>query len=297
MKNLINIKDFDKLNDLPSKITGRKLSKITNSWENYKMKNTHDTNGISVYDRAERIIEAFVNKPANDAFSHFVKQVPKYQQFVFWNILDSSYPRRSSLNYTHYYSDDNGIIRFHNGTKRTVYTIQSKDYQTELRHKITGHKKTDFEEIFEQFKKVVKYGDKKQYESIYTINGDFLYYEYGAKKWREKPAHCRYIAYDSDFIPVIIQGYYKTFESDKDPRYVRHYAEKAKQIKKEHKLWKKKNKEESLEKLRLMYEKEKERREKEKQENLLKIIKHGFDPITSFRNEKQTNPDLIQLKQ
>lgn len=32
----------------------------------------------------------------------------------------------------------------------------------------------------------------------------------------------------------------------------------------------------------------------EKKNDLVKLIKHGFDPITSFRTDKQTNPDLIR---
>ena len=293
MKNLIQTKDLETLNDLPKKITGRKLHKLNHSWKSYGKSTYHSVDNVYPFKRIDRILEKFLGQHVNDAFSYYCKQVPLYQQKEFWEYLQ----RDLKYSWVFYFYNSEGIIIKKDKRVKRNYAIKSDDYTTELRHRVTGHKKTDFEKIFEQFKKVVKYGDKKQYESIYTINGDFLYYEYGAKKWREKPAYCRYIAYDSDFIPVIIQGYYKTFESDKDPRYVRHYAEKAKQIKKEHKLWKKKNKEESLEKLRLMYEKEKERREKEKQENLLKIIKHGFDPITSFRNEKQTNPDLIQLKQ
>lgn len=297
MKNLINIKDFDKLNDLPSKITGRKLSKLTHSWENYKMGNTHDTNGISVYDRAQRIIKAFVNKSANDAFSYFVKQVPKYQQFVFWDTLDYNYPQRRYINQNYYYSDENGIIRFHNGRKKKIYSIQSKDYKTELRHRITGHKKEDFKEIYEFYEKTIVYGVNKQYTTTYKLKGKFLYYEYWGTNQKGISIYDRYKAKESDFVSVVVNGIYEKFESRNDPKYIRYVAEKRKKSKRKHKQLKKDNKEISLGKLRLMYEKEKERRKKEKEENLLKIIKHGFDPVTSFRTEKQTNPDLIHLKQ
>lgn len=288
MKNLIQTKDLETLNDLPKKITGRKLHKLNHSWKSYGKSTYHSVDNVHPFKRIDRILEKFLGQHVNDAFSYYCKQVPLYQQKEFWEYLQ----RDLKYSWVFYFYNSEGIIIKKDKRVKRTYDIKSDDYTTELRHRLTGHKKTDFEEIYSEVRCKVKNS-----RGYYSPKGIVLHYEYGAKKWREKPAHCRYIACDSDFVPVIIQGYYKTFESYKDPRYVRHYAEKAKQRKKEHKLWKKKNKEESLEKLRLMYEREKERREKEKQENLLKIIKHGFDPITSFRTEKQTNPDLIQLKQ
>lgn len=84
---------------------------------------------------------------------------------------------------------------------------------------------------------------------------------------------------------------YKKPTKKKQPK--KDYYEKLTQQRKKEKLWKQSAKEKAY-----SFLSDKEINEKKsKQQDLIKIEAHGFDIITSFRNEKQTNPDLIKIKQ
>jgi hypothetical protein len=89
---------------------------------------------------------------------------------------------------------------------------------------------------------------------------------------------------ESDYVSVMVTGWCKTFESKRDPEYKRLNKEKYKANKK---AWKEKYSRPRLsdeEFRKILRAKEL----KEKEENLVKIISHGFDPLTSFRKEKQS---------
>jgi hypothetical protein len=82
---------------------------------------------------------------------------------------------------------------------------------------------------------------------------------------------------------VVVSGYAIEFESKSDPRFKRLNAEKIKAVKREHKRWRKRPSMSEHEFRRIL----KEREQKEREENLIKIISHGFDPVTSFRKRKK----------
>jgi hypothetical protein len=83
---------------------------------------------------------------------------------------------------------------------------------------------------------------------------------------------------------VIISGFSITFETKKDTKYKRLNAEKNKLLKKRDKEWKRVNKNTIDEQtFRNVLNAKKQ---KEKADDLVKILSHGFDPITSFRKEK-----------
>ena len=100
------------------------------------------------------------------------------------------------------------------------------------------------------------------------------------KEWKRVPYHeAKY----SDFIEVIVSGWEEEFTSKNDYRYKRLRAEQIKRKNKADELkWlEKHNKfEEALAKT---LRERKEQEKKEKELNHWKIIKHGFDPVTSFR--------------
>jgi len=178
----------------------------------------------------ERVIQNNIGKSFDMTFSYFCKKYPVYWQSSFlkeFNLSRSGYG---------YYVDEQGNIQENKyKRKKPIISIQSDDYKTELRHKITGDKKEDFKEVYEQ---VIKEYPKckalpnRVYEHFksrtYTTNGKFLYYEYGVDTWKIKPSYKRYKAQESDFEPVIISGWIKYFDSKKDPEFKRLMSERIK---------------------------------------------------------------------
>jgi len=143
MKNLIQTKDLETLNDLPKKITGRKLHKLNHSWKSYGKSTYHSVDNVHPFKRIDRILEKFLGQHVNDAFSYYCKQVPLYQQKEFWEYLQ----RDLKYSWVFYFYNSEGIIIKKDKRVKRTYAIKSDDYTTELRHRLTGHKKTDFEEI------------------------------------------------------------------------------------------------------------------------------------------------------
>lgn len=97
----------------------------------------------------------------------------------------------------------------------------------------------------------------------------------------------------------IVKGYELIFKSKKDPLYVRLKAEKQKIRKAMNRAAKKQNvkdwdatlkfyTKELESKLERAEMDELQRRKKEEQENLVKIVSHGFDPVTSFRTPRKS---------
>jgi hypothetical protein len=89
---------------------------------------------------------------------------------------------------------------------------------------------------------------------------------------------------ESDYHYIIVSGSVIYCESANDPRFVRYHSEKKRSRKKDYRERKKLQGEKALDALNWMREKRIIARRREKEENLVKIISHGFDPKTSFRN-------------
>ncbi len=88
---------------------------------------------------------------------------------------------------------------------------------------------------------------------------------------------------DHMYVDVVISGFSETFESRKDRRFRRLKAEKYKEFLRERKARKKLPDINEHDFRRILKQKEL----KEREENLTKILKHGFDPVTSFRKRKK----------
>jgi len=300
MKNLLNKIPIEKLEVVPIEhLADRPTQAVKAKW--YGWKHGHsDNHKVGDYypsTIASRIIEKNIGKSFDLAFAHFCKIVPKYQQKEF---LEEFEARRGDG--AIYLIDGKGNIQYNKNTRyyqyrfryKGPYVFTSDDYETELRHKITGHRKKDFEAVHEKRRVYIddnylKYGN---YYYPYN-NGKLLYYEYGSKRLDLKPSHMRYTAQESDFEAVIIKGWEKVFKSKNDPEYKRLVAEREKRKS----ISLKKKRIEEAEKAYNFISKSELQKKIDKQFDNQKILSHGFDFITSFRTDKQTNPDLIQLKQ
>lgn len=79
---------------------------------------------------------------------------------------------------------------------------------------------------------------------------------------------------------IVISGHIKYFESRKDPRWIKYHAEKQKKYKRE---LRQRRKEDKLRQYNFLTKSE-QQLILDKESNDIKIIKHGFDLVTSFRN-------------
>lgn len=275
--------DIEKLENLPQK-QGRKAFLVERHGNLYNLKRfDHPWHRSLKEDNqwcmTERVIQNNIGKSFDMTFSYFCKKYPIYWQSYF---LKQFGLNRSGYGY---YVDEQGNIQENKYIKRkNLICIQSSDYKTELRHKVTGDKKEYFTEVYEQIikeypkckslpSKVYKHFNKI---GTYTTNGKFLYYEYGTDPLRLKPVYKRYTAQESDFEHVVISGWIKYFESKNDPEYKRLMTESIKKSKKLHKNRYSKNKSPLSEKeFRAIL---KARVLKEREETRLKLEAKGMRP-------------------
>lgn len=197
------------------------------------------------WDIAKRICEHYIGKSFDDAFSHYCKLVPKHLQGKFH---DQVSPRTHwSWRYCTYYLED-GIIRKKDKRSKIV-TFTSDDYKEEYLSISTGTIwKTD---------KFLKYA-----------------FAYGST------AKERIKVRDTQFKLVVTSGFKKTFSSKNDYMYKRLTAERNQKQKRRHK-------QEQLERRNKEYcflTKSELANKLDNEENDIKIVKHGFDLVTSFRN-------------
>lgn len=131
--------------------------------------------------------------------------------------------------------------------------------------------------------------DKNKYKGPYTFySADYKTEERHIVTGKLKPEERwwsikKYKVDDSLYEKVVVSGFSETFDSKNDRKYKRLTNEKNKAVERE---WKAKKKLPSINDQdfrRILKEKEL----KERQENLIKILKHGFDPVTSFRKHKK----------
>lgn len=154
-------------------------------------------------------------------------------------------PRWHWTYYTYYLVD--GIIKKKPENSKQV-TFTSDDYKIEYFHKITRAKWKLGK--FDKIIKSLKYLTEKEQQK-------FLEYE-----------------------PVVVSGFKKTFSSANDPAYKKLVAEKNQKIKKE----KKQEKLDRKNKAYCFLTKSELASKLDKEANDIKIIKHGFDLVTSFRD-------------
>lgn len=225
---------------------------------------------------AFNIINSNIGKSFDLSFSYYCKKVEKRYQYIFLNYFNN---RRRYID--DYFVDNNGNIQKVVKYKRPkTVTFTSKDYKFEFRHKVTNHLLSSFDEVRDEATK-------------HYYNSKVLYYQYGADPMRLKPFNERYKANIEDFKCIVLSGFSYQFTSKNDYYYKRlkgeEFKEKSRLYRLNYKLLKEKQ-------YSFLSDSEIKLR-KQKEIDKIKIVSHGFDLVTSFRNEKQTNPDLIKLKQ
>ncbi len=170
---------------------------------------------------------------------------------------------------------------------------QQKYFLTEFESKIRWYYSDDYkidENGLIQFAR-----EKNKYKGPYTFTSDDAMWEERHKvtgkvkpKWDWKNKHKK-----EDYKDVLVNGWIKSFDSKNDKEFKRLQGERIKRKRKTERCVKK-------EKLEISYSfisKSELEKQKDKELDRQKILSHGMDLITSFRSEKQTNPDLIKEKQ
>lgn len=251
-------------------------------WKRYDRRRGIKIDHASPWKFAKRVLKKYVNKNFGDAFSFFCSKVPKHMQYVFLDEFQNyeNLGWKGTL-YNYYIIDKNNIIRC------------VKD--------------------FNKYKGPYKFVSiDAEYENVYTnrING---------RIWKEPRSKANGVRVDKDkFVMepwswiyvksknnvnhrdnwdvkvVLVKGYELIFKSKKDPLFVRLKAEKEKIRKAMNREAKKQNVKDwdatlkfysqQLEnKLELAEMKELDRLKLEQRLNEEAIVRHGFDPKTSFR--------------
>ena len=224
----------------------------------------HSTDGIWPHNRVKRIIEKYIGKQFDKAFSEYCAKVPVYQQFLF---LEEFNPPKYHYWRNTYRVDKQGNIQKVKAPKKDKRAYYfSDDYKTELRHKVTNRLKPN------------------SYTSKF-IKGVKTYYD-----------HASYYPYksstDKDYVEVCVKGYKQVFSSHKDREYRRLITQQQKRQRKAQKL-------RYAEREAISYNfltKSEQKLKEEKAIDFIKILKHGFDPKTSFQGNG-VNPDIIKLEQ
>jgi hypothetical protein len=195
MKNLLNKYNFThNFEDLEFSLTKKSAKAKHELW-----KKQYYHFDLKTYKLINRIIEEFIGKSVNDAFSKYCKLVEnnKRRDDKFWNFFYNHTYRKSYIK-KYYYYDENYIIRYNNPKSKKPIVWKSFDYKEEYRHKI--HTSLRLEDYRYKF-----------------YNGKTAYIKQ-IKRW----------VCEKDFIPHIISGEKLEFDSKKDPKYRRLLSEKIK---------------------------------------------------------------------
>jgi len=141
----------------------------------------HRVDGVYPWQRVKRLIRANIGKNFDKVFSEYCSQVPVYQQDFF--LEEFRVIRRGWRYQPKYFIDKQGNIQKYKKEPKdkTVY-FYSDDYETELRHKVTG----------------APYPEYKV--RIY---------------WKDSEIN------DDDYERVVVSGWFQKFSSKKDPEYIR----------------------------------------------------------------------------
>ena len=173
-------------------------------------------------------------------------------------------------------------------------------------HKVTNHDKKHFKKKFEKIpytykakrKQILPDGSHIFVDVVMdaTKNGNYLGLEYvGKDDYKLQKGYGRYIAQESDFEHRIISGTVFHYSSKNDPKYIKVMKESEKRNRISRNKKKHIQMEKEMDMLRIALDKHKEREKLEREKDRIKILAHGFDPLTSFRSEKQISMDLINL--
>lgn len=253
MKNLLRKFSLEEIEWLPVNTLSLILKKSHRAeYDRWRARGSeyHPIDNIYPYKRVHRLIEYGVGKPFDEIFSKYCSQVPRYQQHIF---LEEFKPEKK-YNYRGimYYVDDEGLIR------------------KKIKERYSWRRKKE---------KRVFYSDDYKTEMRHKITGK----KKPEYSWWDKRTHVN----DEDYEPVVISGWSKEYKTNRDREFMRLKKERFRQYQRQRKLEKEKREKEFLEKLHLIQEKEKERKRLEKERDMTSLIKHGFDPTTSFRGRPE----------
>jgi hypothetical protein len=224
----------------------------------------HPTEGIWPHDRVNRIVKKYVGKQFDKAFSEYCAQVPIYQQHLF---LEEFNPKYHYWRNTYRVDKQGNIQKVKPPKKDKRVYYYSDDYKTELRHKITNRLKPS------------------SFSAKY-IKGVKTYYDY-ASYYPYKTST------DKDYVEVCAKGYKLVFKSHKDREYRKLITQQQKRHRKAQLL---KHKEMEAKAYSFLTKSEHDLLN-QKALDLIKILKHGFDPATSFQGDHRVNPDVIKERQ
>jgi len=194
------------------------------------------------YNISKRVLKANIGKSFALAFSYYCSKVEKRFQHIFLENFREKYWRYYRGFDLDYIIDENGNIQDIREEKpKKEISIKFDNYQIEIRHKITGHPRKHFEDVYSYREIDTKKYKKYRYWAITRkIDGVFHYFEkdkllhleyvgkYGGKT---VPLHQRYTAKEKDFVPVCISGSIKYFDSKQDREFQRYHAELKKNSK------------------------------------------------------------------
>jgi hypothetical protein len=281
---------YDDFDDLPTR-ENRAANLARRYGDMWNVMDYRNYKNPSPWKIADRILSKNIGKSFNLAFSYYCKQVRPHEQKIFLENVSLNIRRYRSC--SEYSIDDNGLIQYEpfvwGWRKNKEITFDSPDYKTTLVHKITGHNINEFKSVYKPIKPVNKYSERRQ----------LSHYEYGNSDNHRniKSKKERYIAYKDDFVTKVISGYSLKFSSKNDHLYKKLSTERLKsKILAERKAkLAKRNFDYSIiikdNTLKCLMSKEEfkrkqlEAKRREEELNLIKIISHGFDPKTSFRND------------
>lgn len=256
MKNLITI-GIEKLEELPIKtlsILTRKRHLIE-MYKHHNKRGCYDTVGdVPPWKLAEYIIKKYIGLTFDEAYSEYRRRTKWYQREYFLNEF-SNFNHRYRYRYYCDYEVIDGIITIvkDKNEYKGPYTFKSIDATFELRHKVTGAKKPEYTWNARYIKGVPHY----------KMQGKFGYYT----------------ASDRDFVPILVKGWIKIFESKQNPEFKRFNAEKQQALRISMKSRQKEAQEKAY---NFMTKSEMELKELRKTDTQ-KILQHGFDLVTSFR--------------
>ena len=217
----------------------------------------HFTDGISPWDRIKRILKKYKGKQFNKAFAEYCAQVPQYQQRFFLEEFEDKYNRRSSAYWSYWYVDKVGNIQYQPGS-------------------------------YKKNQKVYYYSDDYKTEKRHKVTGKKY-----PETWHDSGYWKRNKLNEDDYHYVVISGYCLEFKNAKDSEWIRLTTDQNKRRKAAERA---RQKEADAVALSFITKSELEAK-KEKQLNRNKIERKGFDYVTSFRDDKQINPDVIRERQ
>ena len=274
-----NIKDLRDLEDLPIdslsfKNNGKAQFMCTRRkrWRNRA--DHHDVNGKSIHKYLHIYLDRNLNKSFDEVFSKFCETHKDYQQKWFLSKFEPY-----GWDNEDYIIDENGLIQEKDPKwrRKRNLTYYSDDFEEKWRHKITkaviGKERDGSPELYQRCThKGCDHNNcshKREDYELFTFKGWSKTFD----KWN-----------DPEFRKLRIKKWYsnKNKYSKKTKFIDFHEFIKTGEEKREKNLKSFAQQEE----WRILREQNKLKREKkEYEDNLVKIISHGFDPINSFRHK------------